>query len=80
MIDEDFRVWLIEINTNPYIGTPNEYIKNLVPNMIDEMLNIVLDPIYPPSKEYLESIKDKEKNFEIIYSEGWYNNYHYRNN
>ena len=52
MIDEDFRVWLIEINTNPYIGTPNEYIKNLVPNMIDEMLNIVLDPIYHPSKEY----------------------------
>jgi hypothetical protein len=59
MIDEDFRVWLIEINTNPYIGTPNEYIKNLVPNMIDEMLNIVLDPIYPPSKEYQESIKKK---------------------
>jgi hypothetical protein len=67
MIDEDFRVWLIEINTNPYIGTPNEYIKNLVPNMIDEMLNIVLDPIYPPSKEYIESIKDRERNFEIIY-------------
>ena len=26
MIDEDLRVWLIEVNTNPYIGTPNEYI------------------------------------------------------
>ena len=20
MIDEDFRVWLIEVNTNPYLG------------------------------------------------------------
>ena len=49
MIDEDFRVWLIEINTNPYIGTPNEYMQNLVPAMIDEMLGIVLDPFYPPS-------------------------------
>ena len=23
MIDEDLRVWLIEVNSNPYIGTPN---------------------------------------------------------
>ena len=23
MIDEDFRVWLIEVNTNPYLGKPN---------------------------------------------------------
>jgi hypothetical protein len=27
MIDEDFRVWLIEINTNPYLGLPNKLIK-----------------------------------------------------
>lgn len=26
MIDEDFRVWLIEVNTNPYIGIPNTFI------------------------------------------------------
>lgn len=24
MIDEDFRVWLIEVNTNPYFGVMNE--------------------------------------------------------
>lgn len=23
MIDEDFRVWLIEVNTNPYFGVVN---------------------------------------------------------
>ena len=23
LIDEDFRLWLIEINTNPYFGVPN---------------------------------------------------------
>lgn len=23
MIDEDLRTWLIEVNTNPYLGTPN---------------------------------------------------------
>lgn len=37
LIDEDFRVWLIEVNSNPYIGTPSEHTKKLVPQMIDEM-------------------------------------------
>ena len=27
MIDEDFRVWLIEVNTNPYLGQPNKWTK-----------------------------------------------------
>ena len=27
MIDEDFRVWLIEVNTNPYLGLSNNYMK-----------------------------------------------------
>lgn len=27
LIDEDFRVWLIEVNTNPYLGMPNQYMK-----------------------------------------------------
>jgi hypothetical protein len=31
LIDEDFRVWLIEVNTNPYLGIPNTFIgKNVV--------------------------------------------------
>ena len=24
LIDEDYRTWLIEINTNPWLGTPNK--------------------------------------------------------
>jgi hypothetical protein len=43
MVDEDFRVWLIEVNTNPYLGVPNEFIEELLPRMIDEMLDIVVD-------------------------------------
>ncbi len=26
LIDEDFRIWLIEVNTNPYLGIPNTFI------------------------------------------------------
>ena len=27
MIDEDFRVWLIEVNTNTFIATTNAFMK-----------------------------------------------------
>ena len=48
MIDEDFRVWLIEVNSNPYIGIPNDYIAKLLPTMIDDMMKLVIDPVFPP--------------------------------
>ncbi len=41
LIDEDFRTWILEINNNPYIGTPNKFIKNLLPLMIDEILTVI---------------------------------------
>ena len=48
MIDEDFRTWLIEVNVNPYLGTPNEAMQLLVPQMLNDALKIVLDPVMPP--------------------------------
>ena len=49
LIDEDFRVWLIEVNTNPYLGVPNDYIRTLLPKMIDDLFRLVLDPVVCPS-------------------------------
>jgi Tubulin-tyrosine ligase family len=51
LIDEDFRLWMIEINTNPYFGVPNVFIEKLLPKMMDDVLDIVLDPIYPPQNK-----------------------------
>jgi D-alanine-D-alanine ligase-like ATP-grasp enzyme len=48
LIDEDFRLWVIEVNTNPYFGVPNAFIAELLPKMMDDLLHIILDPIYPP--------------------------------
>ena len=31
LIDEDFRTWLIEVNQNPYLGTPNSFMEMIVP-------------------------------------------------
>ena len=46
MIDEDFRVWLIEVNTNPYIGIYNDSMKDLLPSMLNGLYKIVLDPVF----------------------------------
>ena len=50
LIDEDFRVWLIEVNTNPYLGIPNNFINGLLPKMLNDLLEIVVDTyIKPPN-------------------------------
>ena len=65
MIDEDFRIWLIEINTNPFLGTPNTDMQILVPKMINELIAKVVDPKCEPE------IDPEIKNcgFELIYKE-----------
>jgi hypothetical protein len=65
MIDEDFRTWLIEVNVNPYLGIPNDYIRDLLPKMIDDMFQLVLYPHYPPfeqpthNNDYILLFKEK---------------------
>lgn len=68
LIDEDFRCWMIEINTNPYFGVPNNFIADLLPKMMDDLLELVLDPIYPPYN-HIPNL-DRPNDFELIYSEG----------
>ena len=33
LLDEDLRVWLIEVNTNPYLGTPSQDMQNMIPKL-----------------------------------------------
>ena len=49
MIDEDFKLWLIEVNTNPAITQDCSKLMNLlIPKMLDNMLNIAVEPIMKP--------------------------------
>ena len=49
------------MNTNPCLDESNDLLKHLVPRMMDNMLSIILDPIFPfkKEKEYedLKSVK-----------------------
>ena len=46
MIDEAYKVWLIEINTNPAIEECSSVLKMLIPRMIDDMFKLTIDKIF----------------------------------
>jgi hypothetical protein len=46
ILDEDLNTILIEVNTNPCLEESNELLRRLLPRMIDDTLNVVLDPVF----------------------------------
>ena len=46
MIDEDFKVYLIEINTNPCIEESSPLLKMYLYRMIDDSLRLTIDKIF----------------------------------
>ena len=52
MIDENFRVYLIEININPCLGVTSSFSSCFITNLIDNTLRIALDPLFPPPPDF----------------------------
>lgn len=46
LIDEDFRVWLIEVNTNPYFGVLNDLLPSFMDNLVDDTMKLTLDKVF----------------------------------
>jgi hypothetical protein len=65
LLDEEFRLWLLEINTNPFLGTPCAAMKILVPEMMEDLVQIVVDPVNKPENTPTRN----ENKFELIYRE-----------
>lgn len=42
-IDEDYKVWLIEVNTNPCIEESNEYLHQFMPRLLDDTFKLTID-------------------------------------
>lgn len=75
MIDDKFKVWLIEANTNPDITVTSPVLAKVIPPMLENLLRIAIDPIFPPnqflkSKKHLIPTNIYENNkFELIFDE-----------
>ena len=48
MVDAQFNVWLLEINTNPALDICSPLLAKIIPEMIENTFRIAVDPLYPP--------------------------------
>lgn len=75
MIDESFRPWLIEINTNPCLETSSSTLERVIPRMVDHALRLSLDLLFPPplswpnSKRHYLPSRPSRNLFELIFEE-----------
>ena len=66
MLDENFNVFLIEINTNPGLEESSPWIKIIVPRMLDDALRLTLDQLFEPKYDFNHNYK-KPKNIEKLF-------------
>ena len=53
MIDENSKVWLIEVNTNPCLELSAPLLGKIIPNMLENAIRIAVDPIFLPNIDTL---------------------------
>jgi hypothetical protein len=70
LIDEDFRVWVIEVNTNPYFGVKNNHLPKYIDNLVDDTLKLTLDKTFP--REISDS--ERKSEYELLFSQSKYIN------
>ena len=64
MMDINFNVYLLEINTNPGLEISSPWIKAIVPRMVDDALRLTIDEVFPPKYQF-----DKNSITELNYEE-----------
>ena len=52
MFDDEFRPYLIEVNTNPCLELVNPLLARLIPNMLKNALKIALDTQFIPPEGF----------------------------
>lgn len=46
MMDEEFKVYIIEVNTNPCLATPCPLLTRIISSVIEQTFRITIDPIF----------------------------------
>jgi len=47
MLDENYRLYLIEVNTNPCLEMSCPLLARIIPEVLDNLFRLVLDPVFP---------------------------------
>ena len=72
MIDDEFKPYLIEVNTNPSLDLSSPLLARLIPTMLENSLRISLDPLFLPpegfsSKKAFIGDCAPENRFELVF-------------
>lgn len=59
ILDQDFNTWLIEVNTNPCLEEPCELLKDYIPRMIEDMLKLTVDHVFPKTLKRRKTVVGK---------------------
>ncbi|CAI2375948.1 unnamed protein product [Moneuplotes crassus] len=71
MVTEDFKVYLIEVNTNPCLETPCSLLSRIISSVLDNSFRIALDPLTHLHNGKMIFLGDSTNNlskFELVYS------------
>ena len=52
MFDDEFKPYLIEVNTNPNLEVCCPLLSRIIPNMLENAFRIAVDPLFPPPEGY----------------------------
>lgn len=64
LLDEDLRVWLIEVNTCPFMGEVlKSHHKNFMIDMINDVMKLTLDKLF-----YESNFQLNDTEFEILHA------------
>ena len=80
ILDNDFKLWILEINNNPGLGISSPLIEKLIPRMIDDAFRLTIDKVFNTrysnecinengnykSKYKLNGFRDDENIFEFL--------------
>lgn len=73
MVDDNQKVWLIEVNTNPCLELSSSLLSRLIPALVENVVKVAIDPIFP-APEWSNSRKGQipdfsENKFELVFNE-----------
>lgn len=74
MFDDDFKVYLIEVNTNPCLELGCPLLARLIPTMVENALRLTVDPLFPPPENFSQKkciVNDicPDNKYELVFDE-----------
>ena len=71
MLDENFNLFLIEVNDNPGLEESSPWIQIIVPRMLDDAFRLTIDELFNPGYDFSKAYKNdkNKKDLKIIMNE-----------